>query len=216
MSLYSFSQSSSSYGMPISQRSYEDMAVNRAKGTTQTALESARRQAQRMGINPNSGRYLATENNAQYDAAAQIAAAGTQASWDWLRNAQQQKNLETQMQWEREKFYNQPTMLTLGGKKTSRNGGKNGALLDNDTLSLLFENGYGNLLGGKDGASNAVALRYINNVGNTPLSLHELKTHDISYDSDGNIVDRGWGGLNNSTKYLRRMERLSRLNAIGE
>ena len=106
--------------------------------------------------------------------------------------------------------------LTLGGKKTSRNGGKNGALLDNDTLSLLFENGYGNLLGGKDGASNAVALRYINNVGNTPLSLHELKTHDISYDSDGNIVDRGWGGLNNSTKYLRRMERLSRLNAIGE
>ena len=192
MSLYSFSQSSSSYGMPISQRSYEDMAVNRAKGTTQTALESARRQAQRMGINPNSGRYLAAENNAQYDAAAQIAAAGTQASWDWLRNAQQQKNLETQMQWEREKFYNQPTMLTLGGKKSSRNGGK-------------------------DGASNAVALRYINNAETSPLSLHELKTHDIARSSDGTeILDRGWGGLNNSTKYLRQMERLSRLNAIGE
>lgn len=102
MSLFTFSQSSS-YGMPISQRSYEDMAVNRVKGTTQSALESARRQALRMGVNPNSGRYLSAENDAQYDAAAQIAAAGTQASWDWLRNAQQQRRFDAQMalDWDR-------------------------------------------------------------------------------------------------------------------
>ena len=117
MSLYSFSRNTSTFGMPISQKSYEDMAINRAKGTTQTALESARRQAQRMGINPNSGRYLSAENNAQYDSASQIAAAGTQASWDWLRNAQQQQQFDTQMKFAYDKLYNQPTMLTLGGKK---------------------------------------------------------------------------------------------------
>lgn len=122
MSLFTFS-ASSSYGMPISQRSYEDMAVNRAKGTTQTALESARRQALRMGINPNSGRYLSAENDAQYDAAAQIAAAGTQASWDWLRNAQQQRQFDAQMalDWDRWNWAknNSGGLVRLGGKKNN-------------------------------------------------------------------------------------------------
>ena len=124
MSLFTFS-ASSSYGMPISQRSYEDMAVNRAKGTTQTALESARRQALRMGINPNSGRYLSAENDAQYDAAAQIAAAGTQASWDWLRNAQQQRQFDAQMalDWDRWNWMknNSGGLVRLGGKKNNSN-----------------------------------------------------------------------------------------------
>ena len=78
--------------MTIGQRAYEDMAVNRAKNATQNAIEAQRRQAERLGIDPSSGRWQAMENNAQLGAAAQIGAAGTQASWDWLRQAQQQNN----------------------------------------------------------------------------------------------------------------------------
>ena len=130
MSLFTFSQSSS-YGMPISQRSYEDMAVNRVKGTTQSALESARRQALRMGVNPNSGRYLSAENDAQYDAAAQIAAAGTQASWDWLRNAQQQRQFDAQMAlaWDRLNWMknNSGGLIRLGGKNKNNSDSKSGS-----------------------------------------------------------------------------------------
>ena len=130
MSLFTFSQSSS-YGMPISQRSYEDMAVNRVKGTTQSALESARRQALRMGVNPNSGRYLSAENDAQYDSAAQIAAAGTQASWDWLRNAQQQRQFDAQMalDWDRWNWAknNSGGLIRLGGK--NKNNSNNNGLV---------------------------------------------------------------------------------------
>ena len=176
MSLYSFSRNTSTYGMPISQKSYEDMAINRAKGTTQTALESARRQAQRMGINPNSGRYLAAENNAQYDSASQIAAAGTQASWDWLRNAQQHRQFDAQMKLEYDKLYNQPTLLTLGRKK-----------YDRDNRS------------GNDGNSN-------NDVSSLPMSLYEMRNHGIVRDKSGKIVDRGWGGLDQSTQQLRFKE----------
>lgn len=94
--------SSSTSGMPISQRAYEDMAVNRVKGATQSAIEAARRQAQRMGVNPASGRYAAVEDDAQYGAAAQVAAAGTQASWNWLQNAQAQNQFEQKLALERE------------------------------------------------------------------------------------------------------------------
>lgn len=84
--------------MTIGQRAYEDMAVNRAKNATQNAIEAQRRQAERLGIDPSSGRWQAMENNAQLGAAAQIGAAGTQASWDWLRQAQQQNNFNLNYQ----------------------------------------------------------------------------------------------------------------------
>lgn len=84
--------------MTIGQRAYEDMAVNRAKNATQNAIDAQRRQAERLGIDPSSGRWQAMENNAQLGAAAQIGAAGTQASWDWLRQAQQQNNFDLNYQ----------------------------------------------------------------------------------------------------------------------
>lgn len=115
--------SSSTSGMPISQRAYEDMAVNRVKGATQSAIEAARRQAQRMGVNPASGRYAAVEDDAQYGAAAQIAAAGTQASWDWLRNAQAQNQFEQKLALEREAL-NRSANQGLSSYSRNYNSGK--------------------------------------------------------------------------------------------
>lgn len=116
--------SSSTSGMPISQRAYEDMAVNRVKGATQSAIEAARRQAQRMGVNPASGRYAAVEDDAQYGAAAQIAAAGTQASWDWLKNAQAQNQFEQKLALEREAL-NRSANQGLSSYSRNYNSGKN-------------------------------------------------------------------------------------------
>lgn len=120
----STTSSASSSGMPISQRAYEDMAVNRVKGATQSAIEAARRQAQRMGVNPASGRYAAVEDDAQYGAAAQIAAAGTQASWDWLRNAQAQNQFEQKLALEREAL-NRSANQGLSSYSRNYNSGKN-------------------------------------------------------------------------------------------
>lgn len=90
--------------MTIAEQTYINNAISKARGAYNNAIATARRNALRMGVNPSSGKFQALENSAQFDAAAGIASAGTNASFDWLRQAQQQQNFDDQMAFSQEQF----------------------------------------------------------------------------------------------------------------
>ena len=83
--------------MTISEQNYINDAINRARGAYNNAIETARRNAERMGLNPNSGKFSAIENAAQFDIAAATAATANEASANWLKTAQAQANEDEAM-----------------------------------------------------------------------------------------------------------------------
>lgn len=83
--------------MTISEQNYINDAINRARGAYNNAIETARRNAERMGLNPNSGKFSAIENAAQFDIAAATAATANEASSNWLKTAQAQANEDEAM-----------------------------------------------------------------------------------------------------------------------
>ena len=83
--------------MTISEQNYINDAINRARGAYNNAIETARRNAERMGLNPNSGKFSAIENAAQFDVAAATAATANEASSNWLKTAQAQANEDEAM-----------------------------------------------------------------------------------------------------------------------
>lgn len=83
--------------MTISEQNYINEAINRARGAYNNAIETSRRNAERMGLNPNSGKFSAIENAAQFDIAAATAATANEASSNWLKTAQAQANEDEAM-----------------------------------------------------------------------------------------------------------------------
>jgi len=91
----------------IGQDDYIDNAVNRARNQFNAGLDSSIRQAGRLGINPNSGAFLNMLNNAQYDRTAAINAAANDASFDWMKAAQNQYNSDRDAAMRQEAMNNQ-------------------------------------------------------------------------------------------------------------
>lgn len=90
--------------MSIAEQTYINNAISKARGAYNNAIATARRNALRTGVNPSSGKFQALENSAQFDAAAGIASAATEASFNWLKQAQAQQNIDDQMAFSQEKF----------------------------------------------------------------------------------------------------------------
>lgn len=85
--------------MTISEQNYINEAINRARGAYNNAIETSRRNAERMGLNPNSGKFSAMEQSAQFATAASAATAGNEASTSWLKTAQAQANEDEAMRY---------------------------------------------------------------------------------------------------------------------
>lgn len=85
--------------MTISEQNYINEAINRARGAYNNAIETSRRNAERMGLNPNSGKFSAMEQSAQFATAASAATAGNEASTGWLKTAQAQANEDEAMRY---------------------------------------------------------------------------------------------------------------------
>lgn len=90
--------------MTIAEETYINNAIGKARGAYNNAIATARRNALRTGVNPSSGKFQALENSAQYSAAAGIASAATDASFNWLKQAQAQQNFDDEMAFRQEKF----------------------------------------------------------------------------------------------------------------
>lgn len=102
----------------IDEKTFSRMAANRARGQFDRGIESQRRQAERMGVDPSSGRYQSIAQDAQFDKAAGMAAASNEASSKWLEMAQQQLNWEMmQAQKNRDNFLNQSAHVGGGSPK---------------------------------------------------------------------------------------------------
>ena len=91
----------------IGQDDYIDNAVNRARNQFDAGIDSSIRQAGRLGINPNSGAFLNMINNAQYDRTAAVNAAANDASFDWMKAAQNQYNSDRDAAMRQEAMNNQ-------------------------------------------------------------------------------------------------------------
>lgn len=111
----------------IDEKTFSRMAANRARGQFDRGIESQRRNAERMGVDPSSGRYQSIAQDAQFDKAAGMAAASNEASSKWLEMAQQQLNWEMmQAQRNRDNFLNQSAHVGGGrGKSTTDSYGNN-------------------------------------------------------------------------------------------
>lgn len=90
--------------MTIAEETYINNAIGKARGAYNNAIATARRNALRTGVNPSSGKFQALENSAQYSAAAGIASAATDASFNWLKQAQAQQNFDDEMAFKQEQF----------------------------------------------------------------------------------------------------------------
>ena len=80
------------YNMLIGQDDYINQNVNRARSQYDAEIGNTIRTAGRMGINPNSGAFLNMLNNAQYERTAGLNAVGNDASYNYLKMAQNQFN----------------------------------------------------------------------------------------------------------------------------
>ena len=78
----------------IGQDDYVNRAANRARAQYDAGINSAIRQAGRMGINPSSGAFMNMLNNAQYERTAGMNAAANEADYQWLNAAQKQFNAD--------------------------------------------------------------------------------------------------------------------------
>lgn len=78
----------------IGQDDYVNHAANRARAQYDAGINSAIRQAGRMGINPSSGAFMNMMNQAQYERTAGINAAANEADNQWLNAAQKQFNAD--------------------------------------------------------------------------------------------------------------------------
>ena len=80
------------YNMLIGQDDYINQNVNRARSQYDAEIGNTIRTAGRMGINPTSGAFLNMLNNAQYERTAGLNAVGNDASYNYLKMAQNQFN----------------------------------------------------------------------------------------------------------------------------
>lgn len=90
----------------IGQDDYVDRAANRARAQYDAGINSAIRQAGRMGINPSSGAFMNMLNQAQYERTAGINAAANEADYQWLNAAQKQFNADREFGLQQQRLNN--------------------------------------------------------------------------------------------------------------
>ncbi len=92
------------YNMLIGQDDYINQNVNRARSQYDAEIGNTIRTAGRMGINPNSGAFLNMLNNAQYERTAGLNAVGNDASYNYLKMAQNQFNSDRDFAFKQKAF----------------------------------------------------------------------------------------------------------------
>lgn len=92
------------YNMLIGQDDYINQNVNRARSQYDAGIGNTIRTAGRMGINPNSGAFLNMLNNAQYERTAGLNAVGNDASYNYLKMAQNQFNSDRDFAFKQKAF----------------------------------------------------------------------------------------------------------------
>lgn len=92
------------YNMLIGQDDYIDRNVSRARNQYDAGIGNTIRTAGRMGINPNSGAFLNMLNNAQYERTAGLNAVGNDASYNYLKMAQNQFNKDRDFAFKQKAF----------------------------------------------------------------------------------------------------------------
>lgn len=163
--------------LAISEENFIGNALNRARGQYDNAIDTAKRNAERMGINPNSARYQGLEQSAQYGKAAGMASAANVAGYNWLKNAQASSDTDDQMQYRYAALNNQSNMQN---RELNFNRWK----LEQD---LKFKKGYGKELDNSLGQNNA------NNRQNT------ANTNGENYMENGRIYSDLNNGYSQST-----------------